>query len=51
MRVVIYRGPEKGAAAVGRLVKEIDGVAMTEKVGGPARITVGLGEPILQRLA
>lgn len=47
MRVVVYRGAEKGAAAVGRLVKEIDGVALAEEVRGPARVTVGLGEPVL----
>lgn len=47
MRVVVYRGAEKGASAVGRLVKEIDGVAVAEKVGRPARVPVGFGEPIL----
>ena len=33
--------------SVGRLVKEIYGVAETEEVRGPARATVGLGEPVL----
>lgn len=51
MRVIVYRGAEKGAAAVGRLVKEIDGVALAEEVRGPARVTVGLSEPVLQRVS
>lgn len=47
VRVVVYRGTEKGTAAVGRLIENINSVAVTEEVGGPAWITIRLSEPVL----